>query len=109
MFDEVEEPMNKMSDWEKENKRKQEAIKSRLEGMAKGSKSDIAKSLSKQKKNSGDKSVSVNCELISMLCYEAQDQLRSGKMNLKEVISDLCEALESLEDSKAEESEDKEE
>ena len=102
-MDEVEPSTSK---WEQENKRKQEAIKKRLAGVAKSSGSDIAKSLSKQRQNSSDKSIGENCELISMLCYEAQDQLRSGKMTLKEVVSDLCEALEAITDSKTEDDED---
>lgn len=98
MFDEPI-AMNE-TDWQKEQKRKNEAIKKRLGSVVKKSGSELAKRVLKQKENKGDDKVDQNCEMISTLCYEAQDQLRSGKMSLKEVVTDLCEALEALADMK---------
>lgn len=93
------------SDWKKQ----QEAIQKRLKSVAKDSDSKIAKTISDRKEKRSDKSIQQNCELISMLCYEAQDQLREGKMSVKEVVKDLCEALESVASMKEEKEEKDEE
>jgi hypothetical protein len=86
MFDEIEGP----GDW----KKRQEAVDKRMATIAKKSGSDLAGDISKRKE--AKKTNSANIEIISMLSYEAQDQLRSGKMTLKEVVKDLCEALEAM-------------
>jgi hypothetical protein len=86
MFDEIDGP----SDW----KKKQEAVDKKMAAIAKKSGSDLAGDISKRKE--AKKTNSANIEIISMLSYEAQDQLRSGKMSLKEVVKDLCEALEAM-------------
>ncbi len=89
------------SDW----KKRQEAIDRKIAFIAKDSKSDIAGGIAKRK--NAEASNDVNCSVISQLCYEAQDQLRSGKMSLKEVVEDLCEALESMEGMKDDEKKEK--
>lgn len=88
-------------DW----KKRQAAINKRLEGVAKKSGSEIAKKISKQKEAQSDKGLDQNCSIISMLSMEAQDQLRSGNMSLKEVVKDLCEALEAMVDMKPDDEE----
>jgi len=89
------------NDW----KKRQEAINKRLKGVAKESGSKIAKEISDRKDRKADATIDQNCEMISTLCYEAQEQLRSGKMTVKEVIKDLCEALECIPDVKFEKAE----
>lgn len=76
------------SDW----KKRQEAVDKKLALI--GKKSDIAADISKRK--TARKSNQENIEIISTLSYEAQDQLRSGKMSLKEVIEDLCDAFKAM-------------
>lgn len=76
------------SDW----KKRQEAVDKKIAII--GKKSDIAADISKRK--TARKTNQENIEIISTLSYEAQDQLRSGQMTLKEVVEDLCDALKAM-------------
>lgn len=85
-----------MDDWKKQ----QEAVKKRLGSMAKGSKSEVLQSVSKEKKMEMDKSVQQNCDIIRMLCNETCEMYREGDMELKPAIDDLCLALKAVATSK---------
>lgn len=88
MMDEIEGP----SDWKKQR----EAVNKRLADVAKKSGSEIAKKISTKQGARSDKTIDRNCEVIDMLSREAQSQMRDGKMDLKTVVKDLCEALEAM-------------
>ena len=88
--------MDGPDDW----KKRQEANNSRLAAIAKKSGSKIAEVISDRREKKADATIDQNCEMISTLCYEAQEQLRSGKMTIKEVIKELCDALECVPDVK---------
>lgn len=77
-------------------KKRQEAVTKAISTVAKKSGSSIAEGIAKRKE--ADESNDVNCAVISQLCYEAQDQLRSGKMSLKEVVTELSDALLAMTD-----------
>lgn len=101
MMDELEGP----SDWKKQR----EAVNKRLSEVAKKSGSEIAKKISTKKDAQSDKTIAKNCEVIDMLCHEAQSQMRDGKMDLKTVVKDLCEALEAMVGMKDDESKEEKE